>query len=150
MMRELKGIHVLAGFGLAFGVIIAVNLTLAVRAVATFPGLETANTYVASQRFDAERAAQSALGWSVDAGVEDGTLRLAFHDAQGPVEPVIVSAVLGRATHTGADQHPEFSFDGRTFTASVALAPGNWNLRLEARAQDGTLYRRRIALRVSR
>ena len=57
MTRQIKGWHVLTGFGVAFGVIIAVNLTLAYQAVATFPGLEVKNSYVASQSFDVDREA---------------------------------------------------------------------------------------------
>ena len=44
MIREIKGIHVFAAFALAFGTIIAVNMTLAVQAVRTFPGLEVRNS----------------------------------------------------------------------------------------------------------
>ena len=62
MARELTGRHVLAITLAAFGVIIAVNMVMAVKAVSTFPGLETPNSYVASQRFDRDRAAQAALG----------------------------------------------------------------------------------------
>lgn len=146
MARELTGRHVLAGFLVGFGTIIAVNVTLAVNAVATFPGLETANSYVASQKFEADRAAQEALGWSVEARLEGDVLRLAFSDAAGPVRPRLVSAVLGRATHVAADRAPDFVFDGAAFVAPVRLGPGNWNLRLEARAADGRGFRRRIAL----
>ena len=41
MTKPLTGKHVFAIFATGFGVIIAVNLTLAFNAVATFPGLET-------------------------------------------------------------------------------------------------------------
>ena len=54
-------------FVAAFGVIIGVNLVLALSAVRTFPGLEVKNSYVASQTFDERRAAQEALGWTVSA-----------------------------------------------------------------------------------
>lgn len=146
MARELTGRHVLFAFGLGFGAIIAANVTLAVSAVATFPGLETANSYVASQTFEADRSAQEALGWSVDARLEGDVLRLSFTGASGPVRPELVSAVLGRATHVAADRTPEFAFDGTAFVAPVRLEPGNWNLRLEARAADGRGFRQRIAL----
>ena len=63
----LKGRHVAMIFGGAFTVIIGVNVALAVNAVRTFPGLETKNSYVASQTFDDRRAAQEALGWTVAA-----------------------------------------------------------------------------------
>ena len=57
----LKGHHVLIMFVGGFSIIIAVNMTLAFNAVSTFPGLETKNSYVASQSFDADRAAQEAV-----------------------------------------------------------------------------------------
>ncbi len=148
MTREIKGWHVFAGFAAAFGLIIAVNLTLAISAVATFPGLETKNSYVASQSFDADRAAQNALDWSLDVTIDGSMLRLAFRDTMGPVRPEISQAILGRATHTGEDRIPAFKFDGEVFWAPVSLAPGNWNLRLEARAEDGTLFRQRVVLKV--
>ncbi len=150
MTREIKGWHVFAGFAAAFGLIIAVNVTLAYNAVATFPGLETKNSYVSSQNFDADRAAQKALGWSLDVAVEGSMLRLAFRDNSGPVRPEITQAILGRPTHTGEDRIPAFKFDGDVFWAPVSLTPGNWNLRLEARAEDGTLFRQRVVLKVVR
>jgi nitrogen fixation protein FixH len=148
MTREINGWHVFGGFAAAFGLIIAVNATLAIKAVATFPGLETKNSYVASQSFDADRAAQTGLNWSLEASVDGSMLRLAFRDKSGPVRPEITQAILGRATHTGEDRTPAFQFDGDVFWAPVSLTPGNWNLRLEAHAEDGTLYRKRVVLKV--
>lgn len=131
----------------AFAVIIAVNLLLAIKAVGTFPGLETKNSYVASQRFEAERAAQLALGWTAKAAIEGGSLVLRFTDEAGrPVRPASLQSTLGRATHTGDDQAPAFAYDGSAFRAPVDLAPGNWNLRLVATAEDGTQFRQRIVL----
>ncbi len=133
----------------AFGVIIAVNVTMAVLAVGTFPGLETKNSYVASQKFDADRAAQVALGWQVAAEVEAGKLRLTITDADGrPVEPATLAATLGRATHVGEDTAPDFAFDGAAHVAAADLAPGNWNLRLVATAADGTEFRQRVVIYV--
>jgi nitrogen fixation protein FixH len=63
MITQIKGWHVALAFGLAFGLIIAVNLTLAFNAIRTFPGLEVKNSYVASQSFDRDRQAQTALDW---------------------------------------------------------------------------------------
>lgn len=146
----IRGIHVFTGFALGFGAIIAANLTLAFSAIATFPGLETESAYVASQRFDVERAAQEALGWTVEASVHDDVLRVTFRDAGGPVVPQIVHAALGRATHVAEDRTPEFAFDGVAFVAPAALTPGNWNLRLEALSPEGTRFRRRFVLRISR
>jgi nitrogen fixation protein FixH len=132
----------------AFAVIIGVNLTLAYNAVATFPGLEVKNSYEASQNFEAKRAAQDALGWDVTATVEEGVLRLSFEGAEGPVAPELLQATLGRATHVEADRVPDFAWTGAAYEAPVALAPGNWNLRLVAAAADGTRFERRFPIYV--
>ncbi len=148
--KPLTGRKVLLGFCAAFGVIISVNLTLAYQAVRTFPGLEVKNSYVASQSFDVDRAAQTALGWDVSAKVENSQLRLEILKGGEPVEPQIISATLGRATNVSEDQAPDLIFDGHTFVAPVELAKGNWNLRLVAMAEDGTIFRQRIILQTPR
>lgn len=150
MTYTLKGYHVAMIFGGAFSVIIGVNLVLATQAVLTFPGLEVKNSYVASQSFDADRAAQEALGWEVSARVDHDRLVLRIDGAGGPVMPRIEQATLGRATHVGEDQRPAFRHDGRQFVADVGPLPGgNWNLRLLAVADDGTEFRQRIVLEVA-
>ncbi len=146
---KLTGWHVLAIFIGAFGVIISVNLALAYNAVQSFPGLEVRNSYVASQSFDARRDAQQALGWRVRAEVAGDRLILSITDAAGQsVQVGSLQAVLGRATHVKDDQTPDFRFDGRAYVARAALGPGNWNLRLRARALDGTEFAQRLPLRV--
>ena len=149
-MGEIKGWHVLTVLVLAFGVVIAVNLTLAYNAVRTFPGLEVKNSYVASQSFDADRAAQEALGWEVSAKVRDGQLRLAILEGGKAIDPVIEEAVFGRATMVAADQVPAFTFDGEGFVAPVEAGEGNWNLRLKVRAADGTLFQQRVIVEMVR
>lgn len=147
--KPITGFHVLVFTCAAFGIIISVNFYMAFQAIGTFPGLETKNSYVASQKFDADRAAQLALGWQVSADVADDTLRLTILDAAGrPVDPARITATLGRATHVGEDMTPAFTFDGQAHVAPVALAGGNWNLRLDAQAADGTHFRQRIVLHV--
>ena len=149
MPNPLTGRHVAAIFGSAFLVIIAVNLTLATQAVRTFPGLEVKNSYIASQSFDRDRAAQEALGWVVSAEINAGKLFLHVDGPDGPVQPQIITARLGRATHVGADRDLTFLHDGSRFESAVgALAPGNWNLRLEALSPEGTEFRQRIILEV--
>lgn len=147
-MKELTGRHVLMIFVAGFGIIIAVNLVLAFSAVRTFPGLEVKNSYVASQKFDMDRAAQEALNWTSALDYDGRVLTLTIRDGNGPVEPRLTSAVLGRATHVGEDREPAFTWNGEAFTAGDTLGPGLWNLRLVALAADGTEYRRRLELRV--
>jgi nitrogen fixation protein FixH len=150
-MAELTGKHVLAITLAFFGVIIAVNVTMAVKAVGTFPGLEVENSYVASQTWDKEMAAQKALGWSLaedyDAAAQE--LRLTFTDSAGaPVQLADLKVLVGRPTEASDDTNPSFTREAGVYVAKVPLAPGKWMLHVEATAPDGTLYRRRIDLMV--
>ncbi len=149
MQKELTGRHVAMIFVSAFSVIIAVNLALAYNAVHSFPGLEVKNSYVASQSFDRDRNAQQSLGWSVLAEARDGQVLLSVTDADGrPVEVASLEATLGRATHVKDDSNPAFAYDGKRYVAPVDLAPGNWNIRMVATAEDGTIFRQRVILHV--
>jgi nitrogen fixation protein FixH len=150
MIKEIKGWHVFAGFVVMFGIIISVNLTLAFNAVRTFPGLEVKNSYVASQKFDAARAAQEALGWQVSAVLDGSTLRLTILEGGRAIAPQIEQATLGRATHVGDDEALVFTFDGTALVAPTRITPGNLNLRLKARAADGTLFQQRVIVKVAR
>lgn len=147
--KEITGRKFFLIFASFFGVIITVNLFMAYSAVSTFPGLETRNSYVASQSFNDERAAQLALGWDVRGDVSGETLTLSITDADGnPVTVSKLDAILGRATHVAEDQTPAFEFNGTAYVAPVDLAPGNWNLRMIAIAQDGTQFRQRVIIHV--
>lgn len=147
-MSEIKGWHVLTWFCMAFGVIIAVNLTLAFQAVKTFPGLEVRNSYVASQSFDADRTAQTALEWEVSATLTDHTLSLVVREDGTPIAPTVEQATFGRATNVQFDETPQFIFDGQALRAQVIAGAGNWNLRLKLRAADGTLFQQRVIVKV--
>lgn len=147
--REFTGRHAFMIFAGAFAIIIGVNITLAVKAVKTFPGLEVANSYVASQEFDTRRQAQEALGWEIWAEVQDDILRLTITDREDqPVEVAKLSATFGRATHVKDDQTPEFTFNGSAYVAPVTVGDGNWNLRMVARAKDGTEFTQRVIIHV--
>ncbi len=149
--RRFTGRHMAMIFIGSFTVIIAVNLTLAWNAVATFPGLEVKNSYVASQEFDVRREAQESLGWQVSARAANGVLTLSITDKQGaPVQVSDLDAVLGRATHVKDDVVPDFSFNGQAYVADASLEPGNWNIRMSAVAQDGTEFHQRVVLRVEK
>ena len=147
MTRELTGAKVFAITVAAFGLIIAVNVFMAYKAVSTFPGLEVANSYVASQAFDTERAAQKALGWTLAHGYADGSLTLAFRDANGaPVEVQALTALVGRTTQAAQDVTPAFTYANGIYSAPVALEPGKWMILLEAKAADGTRFHQRLDL----
>lgn len=148
-MGEITGRKVLIFTVAAFGLIVAVNLTLAFQAVRTFPGLEVRDSYAASQQFNISKAAQEALGWEVYADYSDDLLTVAFTHADGsPAEVVQMTALVGWATSTRDDFTPEFHNSGGVFTAPAQMVDGNWNVRLEAIAPDGTIFRQRVVLHV--
>ncbi|MEL6800291.1 MAG: FixH family protein [Pseudomonadota bacterium] len=131
----------------AFGLIMAVNFTMAFMAVSTFPGVETKNSYTASQNFQADRAAQLALDWTVEADVIDDHLVIAITDRAGqPVQAAEITATLGRATHVNDDQFPTLVYQDGVYTAPAEIGPGNWNVRMLATAEDGTKFRQRIVI----
>ena len=92
--------------GGAFLVMLVPNIVLTVAAVRTFSGLVVPNSYVASQEFDRNRAAQVALGWQADLAHEGGVLSLRLADAAGqPVRPAALAVTVGRPT-TNRDDLP--------------------------------------------
>ena len=145
MASPITGFKVLMFAVAAFGTIIAVNVFMAYKAVSTFPGLEVANSYVASQTFDADRAAQEALGWKVAQAYDGQNLTLQIRDAEGAPAPIAKLEVLvGRKTEVREDQHPEFRFENGVFVAPVALEKGAWLLHIEALSSDGTKFKQRL------
>jgi nitrogen fixation protein FixH len=146
-MTELKGKHVLAITVSAFAVIIGVNVLLAFKAVSTFPGLEVDNSYVASQGFNARKAAQEALGWTMTPGFDRGRMTLAFHGADGlPVQVNDLQVLVGRTTETTDDTYPAFARVGDLYSAEVPLHPGKWMVKVTATSADGTLFEQRSEL----
>lgn len=148
---KLTGGLVFGMVSLFFGVIIAVNLVLANRAVVTFPGLEVANSYIASQSFDADRTAQADLGWALlpvyDADAKQ--LRLAFTDRLGlPAEVTGLTVLVGRATAARDDSRPQFVSEAGVFVAPLDLRAGKWMMQIEAFSKDGTAFRQRVDLMV--
>lgn len=144
-MKEITGRFVLAVVGGAFGIIIAVNLALAWFAVTTFPGLEVANSYVASQKFEAARAAQRALGWEVLLDYREGALKLDLREeATGlPADVAGLRLSVGRTTTARADAEPAVTRAGGSYLAPIALGPGLWRVTIEAEARDGTRFSQR-------
>lgn len=135
MTRPLTGRHVLAIALGAFGVVVAANATLAVLATGGFPGLVVANSYVASQSFDRDRAALAATGWRVSIDHADGVLLVAVEDRDGrPVEGLEASATVGRPGAAATDRTVALAPRGERLAAPLALDPGRWRVRLRIAA----------------
>lgn len=140
--RPLTGRAVLGITLAAFGTIIAANVTLAVYAVKTFPGLEVANTYVASQTFDAEARAQAALGWTATVEEAGGRMTLRLVDRAGrPVRLLDLTVLATRPTEARADTPVTLTFADGVWTGPADLPPGRWRIRIAAMAPDGTPFR---------
>ncbi len=146
-IRLFTGWHMLAVTLSFFGVIIAVNILLAYKAVSTFPGLEVNDSYVASQTFDQEKTAQEALHWHLKQGYDRtrNQLSLNFTDMSGqPVTLKDIDVLIGRPTEAAQDQHPVMKqgADG-IYVSDTVLPLGKWMLQIVAHAQNGTLYQAR-------
>lgn len=149
MTGELTGRKVAAIFVVFFGVIMAVNFTMARFASSTFGGVVVENSYVASQKFNGWLEAarvQQQLGWQAElARLPDDrvALRIKSATAQG-------MAVIARARHPlgrAPDRALDFSAapDG-TFVSAAPLPAGRWLVRFEAK-QGTKVYRDELELR---
>lgn len=148
--KPLTGRKVFAIFAGAFTIIVGVNVFMAWSAVGTFPGLEVANTYVASQTFDADRKAQEALAWDVSAAVDgpDKVMLTILGPGGQPARVEAIDGTIGRATQRTDDQTLSFEQNDRgVHIASVTpLDAGKWELRFVATAANGVPFKQRIEL----
>jgi nitrogen fixation protein FixH len=127
--------------GAAFLAMLVPNIVLTVTAVKSFSGLVVPNSYVASQSFDRDRAAQQALGWLVGLGHAEGVLTVTLTDAAGrPVRPATLTVTLGRPTTTREDRSVALEATSSGFVGAAPLAPGNWRVEIAAAADDGTEF----------
>ncbi|MFD1795647.1 FixH family protein [Paracoccus aurantiacus] len=144
--RPVTGRAILAVFLSLFGTILCVNIVMATKAVRSFPGLEVANSYVASQNFDRERSAQQALGWRAEPSYRHGVLSVKISNAQGLPAPVqALRVTVSRPTQRRDDIAPTMRNAGGIWLADLPLPPGAWVLHLEADAPDGTVFRQRLS-----
>jgi nitrogen fixation protein FixH len=131
MTRRFTGWH-MTGILLAFfGVIVAVNFTMAALATRTFGGVVVQNSYVASQRYNdwlkAARA-QAKLGWKAEARLDPERRVTVDVSAPGAVVTGYAAHPLGRE----ADLPLEFTGVG-TFRSSNALPAGRWKVHILVR-----------------
>lgn len=155
MQGQFTGRHMLFSMLAFFGVIIAVNLVMAVFASTSWTGLVVKNSYVASQEFNgriAANKAQAGRGWTADVKLDGPRLRYRLTDRQGEVvTPTHVSMTVSRPTHEGADRQMTMQPTEAGWFLSPALpAPGVWNLEMTATWSDGTRDKRVFRVTVPR
>ncbi|MGZ8285229.1 MAG: FixH family protein [Allosphingosinicella sp.] len=131
MTRRFTGRHMTAILLAFFGVITAVNFTMATLATRTFGGVVVENSYVASQKYNGwlkAARAQETLGWKAKAGL-------------GGDRRVIVEVSLPGAIVTGYAEHPlgreadvPLNFTGiDSFRSQNPLPAGRWKVHLLVR-----------------
>ncbi len=135
---KFTGWHMTAILVAFFGVVMAVNFTMARMAVSSFGGTVVDNSYVASQKYNRWLNAatqQDKLGWEVSASV-DAERHVRIDARSNGVMLEQVTAVgdalhpLGRA----ADVPLVFAATPQGYLLSTKPLPaGRWNLRLSLR-----------------
>ena len=129
--RPFTGRHALMVIGGGFLIVIAVNVTLAVNASRSHPGLVVENSYVASQKFNGwleQGRAQKAMGWTVTANADADSLVINATGPGGkPLSDLKAVATLGHPL--GAEPPRELTLTeiapGR-YAARHQVAPGQW------------------------
>ena len=122
-----------------FGVVIAVNVTMARLATSTFGGVVVENSYVASQHFNTwldEAKAEKALGWKALVARPSGDrVQVRLYDGQGrALRAARVSAVAEHPLGLRSDESLAFH-ETAPGVYDAPLPAGRWRLRLVARAQ---------------
>lgn len=135
MARPFTGWHMTAIITAFFGVVIAVNMTMATLASRTFGGTVVDNSYVASQKFNGwlnEARAQKALGWTASITIDAARrVHVAGHLPAGAVVTAIASHPLSRIP----DQPLHFTATGGSYVSNTALPAGRFFIRLKVAAQ---------------
>ena len=151
--REFTGKHMLAVILAFFGVILAVNLTLATLANTSWTGLVVENTYVASQQFNKkaeEGRAQAALGWTGKLTIAWGEVRYSLTDAAGkPVALHGVKVLFRHPAYESEDKSVTLALaTGQEFAAQHMPKDGVWIVEVDADAGLAEPYRevRRIMI----
>lgn len=151
--REFTGKHMLAVILAFFGVVVAVNLTLAKLANTSWTGLVVENTYVASQQFNKkaeEGRAQAALGWTGKLTIAWGEVRYSLTDAAGKPVPLHGVKVLFRhPAYESEDKSVALALaTGQEFAAKHMPKDGVWIVEVDADAGLAEPYRevRRIMI----
>lgn len=147
------GLHMLLTMLVFFGIVIAVNLTMAVFASTSWTGFVVANSYVASQEFNEKMAltrAQAALHWQSRFRVEHNVLRYGIWNAEDASVPLkAVKATFRRPVDDREDHVVTLLRDeDGGFSLGHELADGLWLVEVEAEAEAGLNSPYRETLRV--
>lgn len=134
--KEFTGKHMLMVMCAFFGVIIAVNLTMATFARTSWSGLVVQNSYVAGLEINSrieEGRRQAKLGWVSAIGLDEGMLRFSLVDEAGQSVPLDGGvATLRRPVGDADDMSISFVAGNDLLEAPVAIADGAWIVEIHA------------------
>lgn len=143
--QPFTGWHMLAILVAFFGVVIAVNVTMATYASSSWSGLISKDTYVASQDFNVEAAKARrwlAEGFKGEFTVKDKVLE---YTLKGPAAKLDHLTEISAIFHRPVGDKQDFTIklkkvsDG-FFTAEHNLAVGQWIVDLAAIENGETVY----------
>lgn len=145
--RGITGAQVFAAMMTFFGIIIAVNATMAIFAMRSWTGLVVENGYVASQSFNEEQAEarrQAELGWRERFGYARGKMTLTLSDAElRPIGNARVTVKLERPSNDREDRQLVLTETAPgEYELATALSPGVWDADVLARTATGETLRR--------
>ncbi|MBE0580463.1 FixH family protein [Devosia sp.] len=129
--REFTGRHMALITVTFFGVIIGVNLLMAVAASRTWTGLVVENSYVASQEFQGkadDARHQAEAGWTMDVAYETGTLVVRALDDGVPLALEEVTAFVRRPVGGHDDATVVLMPGADGYRGAINLAPGVWDV----------------------
>jgi nitrogen fixation protein FixH len=134
------GWHMLVILLTFFGVVVAVNLTMAVMASRSWTGLVVKNSYVASQQFNEQAAIarkQREMGWQESLAHENGALTIVLKDRYGKaLEGLSVSAEIGHPVADKFDHHLQLKeIAPGVYSAMAQMGQGQWDA--DVLAKDG-------------
>lgn len=136
--KTFTGKHMAAVFVAGFGIVIAVNLTMATMAVGSFHGTVVDNSYVASQNYNGwlkQAAASRALGWQAVPHLRaDGRVVV---EALGVPAGARMSGTAEHPLGTRADVALTFADQGGgRWVSNETIDQGRWQVRLAIRAGE--------------
>lgn len=138
------GRHMLVIMLAFFGVIIAVNVTMAWFARSSWTGFVVENSYVASQQFNTKMAAtraQNARGWTGRFSIENGTISFAISDALGGTVALEGVAITFRRPVDDREDHTiVLTKEGSGYTGIDDIADGVWMVEIDADANLPSPY----------
>jgi nitrogen fixation protein FixH len=133
---QFTGRHMLLAMLAFFGVVIAVNVSMAVVSSMSWTGLVVDNSYVASQQFEKKRLAHVAQvkdGWVATFTYTLGVARLVVVDGAGnEIDLGNVTLKINRPVGGHDDQLVTLVRDAGGYSAGVELETGVWQGRIVA------------------